>query len=107
MQPQTRRPNTLAVHSVDRFVFSVPNLDEARRFYTAFGLDVQRSGTIVQLRTFGDDHVWADIIAGGPKKRLEYLRFGTCVCQAHSLVIIGLITKIVQRANNDRRHGRL
>ena len=76
MQPQTRRPNTLAVHSVDRFVFSVPNLDEARRFYTAFGLDVQRSGAIVQLRTFGDDHVWADIIAGGPKKRLEYLRFG-------------------------------
>ena len=29
MQPQPRRPNTLAVHSVDRFVFSVPNLDEA------------------------------------------------------------------------------
>ena len=31
----------LAVHSVDEFVFSVPDLEEARRFYSSFGLDVR------------------------------------------------------------------
>jgi len=30
------------VHSLDSFVFTVPDLEEARRFYEAFGLDVKR-----------------------------------------------------------------
>jgi len=36
-----RRPGALAVHSLDRFVFSVPDLREAMSFYQAFGLDVR------------------------------------------------------------------
>ena len=37
-----RRPGVLGVHSVQRFVFSVPELDEAAAFYATFGLDVRR-----------------------------------------------------------------
>jgi catechol 2,3-dioxygenase-like lactoylglutathione lyase family enzyme len=76
MQPQTRRPNTLAVHSVDCFAFSVPDLAEAERFYTAFGLEVRREGGMLTLRAFGDDHVWARIFTGGVKKKIEYATFG-------------------------------
>ena len=39
-----RRAGVHAVHSRDRFVFSVPDLEPARRFYTAFGLDVREAG---------------------------------------------------------------
>ena len=35
------RADLLAVHSVDEFVFSVPDLQQARHFYTSFGLDVR------------------------------------------------------------------
>ena len=34
-------PNRPAIHSVDEFVVSVPDLEEARHFYTSFGLDVR------------------------------------------------------------------
>lgn len=50
-QHTTRRPGVIGVHSIDRFVFSVPSLDEAERFYMAFGLDVRRSGNALELRT--------------------------------------------------------
>ena len=33
-----RTPPLLAVHSVDEFVFSVPDLEAARQFYASFGL---------------------------------------------------------------------
>jgi len=36
-----RRHGTTAVHSLHRFVFSVPDLEEAAAFYGAFGLDVR------------------------------------------------------------------
>jgi catechol 2,3-dioxygenase-like lactoylglutathione lyase family enzyme len=74
-----RRSGVTAVHSVDRFVFSVPDLAEAEAFYTAFGLDVRRVGERLDLHTFGPcqpGHAWASVFAGGGRKRLEYLRFG-------------------------------
>lgn len=71
-----RRPGPAAVHSVDRFVFSVPDLDEAQRFYAAFGLDVRREGDRLHLHTFGHPHRWATIVRSGRPKRFEYLRFG-------------------------------
>ena len=55
--PQTalpRRSNALGVHSLDRFGFSVPDIDEAARFYEAFGLDVRRDGARLELRTTGN-----------------------------------------------------
>lgn len=66
---------TPGVHSLDRFTLQVPDLDEAARFYSSFGLDVERQGDRLSLRTAGSNHVWADLVVG-PVKRLLALRFG-------------------------------
>ena len=71
-----RRADAIGVHSVDRFVFSVPSLDDAQRFYSAFGLDARREGGRVHLHAHGHPHRWATIVESGAAKRLEYLRFG-------------------------------
>lgn len=71
-----RRAGVTAVHSVNRFVFSVPDLAEAQRFYEAFGLDVRRSGERLDLHSFGHPHVWGSVFAGGAPKRLEYVSYG-------------------------------
>jgi len=71
-----RRAGALGVHSVNRFVFSVRDLDEAQRFYSAFGLDTRRSGERLDLHTFGSPHRWGSIFASGAAKRLQYLSFG-------------------------------
>ena len=65
-----------AVHSLHRFVFSVPDLNVAVDFFTAFGLDVRRMGGRADLRTYGNPHRWAEILQGHGPKRLEYLSFG-------------------------------
>ena len=70
-----RRSNALGVHSLDRFVFTVPDIAEAERFYKAFGLDVQREGDRVDLRTAGNPHTWGSVHANGKPKRIQYLRF--------------------------------
>jgi len=70
-----KRPGVTGVHSIQRFVLTVPSLDEAERFYRAFGLDVRRTGGMLELRTYGDPHAWGHVHGGGPK-RLEYLEFG-------------------------------
>jgi catechol 2,3-dioxygenase-like lactoylglutathione lyase family enzyme len=82
MNPQLRvekhpaRSTVHAVHSLDRFVFSVPDLQEARRFYETFGLDVRQLDGRLDLHTFKHSHCWGSIYqADGPKK-LQYLRFG-------------------------------
>jgi len=72
-----RRPGVLAVHSLHRFVVSVPDLDEAERFYGAFGLDVRRVGDRLDLHTFGHPHAWGSVLrASAPAKRLEYVAWG-------------------------------
>ena len=71
----SRRSGVVAVHSVQGFAFSVPDLAEAVRFYTAFGLDVRKEGARLDLRTFGHDHVWGCIFEG-PAKKLEYVSYG-------------------------------
>lgn len=70
-----RRSGVTAVHSLQRFVFAVPDLNEAWRFYRTFGLDVREEPQRLDLRTFGLPHVWGSIFEG-PAKRLEYLSFG-------------------------------
>ena len=72
----TRRPAALGVHSLDRFVFTVPELDTAETFYRAFGLDVRRHGDRLDLHTFGHPQRWASIHAAGRAKKLQYLSFG-------------------------------
>jgi catechol 2,3-dioxygenase-like lactoylglutathione lyase family enzyme len=71
-----RRANTLAVHSLSRFVFSVPDLAQAAKFYRAFGLDVREAGNHLDLFTFGHPHRWGSVYEGRGGKRLEYLALG-------------------------------
>src|SRR5437879_902309 len=70
-----RRDGTTAVHSLERFVFSVPDLDQAANFYGAFGLDVRHVGGRLDLHTFGHPHRWGSIYRGHGPKRIEYLSF--------------------------------
>ena len=72
----SRRAEVTAVHSIERFAISVPDLDSARRFFTAFGLDVREVAGGLALHTFGSGHCWASVHESGRPKRLEYLSFG-------------------------------
>ncbi|MGA1069280.1 MAG: VOC family protein [Burkholderiaceae bacterium] len=71
-----KRTGALAAHSVVKFVFTVPNLDEAAHFYTAFGLDVRRDDDRLDLYTFGHDHCWGCVYESGKPKQLAYLTLG-------------------------------
>ena len=72
----SRRNGAPAVHSLHRFVMSVPDLGAAVKFYSDFGLDVRRMGGRADVRTFGNAHRWAEIFQGNGPKRLEYISFG-------------------------------
>jgi catechol-2,3-dioxygenase len=71
-----RRAGVTAVHSLDHFVFSVPDLDEAARFYDDFGLEVRRHPDRLHLHTFGHSHRWGTVLRAAGAKRLQYLSFG-------------------------------
>ncbi len=70
----TARSGDLGVHSLDQFVFGVPDLARAQEFYTAFGLDTSRAGNALALKTFGHEHQWGAVIET-PRKRLHHLSF--------------------------------
>lgn len=64
-----------AVHSVNEFVFSVPDLEQARHFYTSFGLDVHDEDGGLGLYTASRPDRWAHIVPG-ERKRLLWLTLG-------------------------------
>ncbi len=74
------RTGVTAVHSVERIVFTVPEIEPAQKFYTAFGMDVKSSdsqhGPRVDLYTHGHPHCWMSVVANGQPKALQYLSFG-------------------------------
>ena len=70
-----KRPNVLAIHSIDHFALEVPDLEEARSFYVAFGLDVRDEGGGLALYTFGHPHCWGRLFKAGAK-RLHYISLG-------------------------------
>ena len=72
---EMKRADVLAVHSVDEFVFCVPDLGKARHFYGHFGLDVRNEGDGLGLYTFGHPHRWARVLPGS-EKRLWWLSLG-------------------------------
>ena len=74
--PSPRRDRAPAVHSLHRFVFTVPDLDAAAAFYSDFGLDARRSGTRLDLHTFGHEHRWGSVHQQPGVKRLQYVSFG-------------------------------
>jgi catechol 2,3-dioxygenase-like lactoylglutathione lyase family enzyme len=76
VERQDRRPGVLGVHSVERFVFSVPNLEDAVKFYSTFGLDPRVTGNRVDLYAHGHPHCWGSIHANGQPKKLQYMSFG-------------------------------
>ena len=71
----TRRVDALGVHSLDHFCLAVPDLEAARRFYAAFGLEVRENGNALDLHTAGQTHRWGSLVEG-PRKRLHHLSFG-------------------------------
>ncbi|EXS70943.1 VOC family protein [Sphingobium sp. Ant17] len=71
-----RRANVLGVHSIDHFALAVPDLEDARRFYSLFGLDVRESDGGLHLFTQGNLHRWGVITQGAGAKQLRYLSFG-------------------------------
>jgi catechol 2,3-dioxygenase-like lactoylglutathione lyase family enzyme len=66
---------TPAVHSVDEFVISVPDLQQARHFYSSFGLEVKEELGGLGLYTVDHPHRWARVLPG-VVKRLLWVSFG-------------------------------
>jgi catechol 2,3-dioxygenase-like lactoylglutathione lyase family enzyme len=81
-----RRKDALAVHSLQRFVFSVPDLAEAVKFYRTFGLDVREVDGRLDLYAFGHPHRWASIYGRPGGKRLEYIALGAYTEDYESIV---------------------
>lgn len=74
-QQEIRRDGVLGIHSLDHFIMDVPDLAEAKSYFQLFGLDVRDEAGALGLYCFGDDHRWAVIRQGTPK-RLAGLVFG-------------------------------
>ena len=75
----TRRSGVIAVHSINRVVFTVPDIGPAESFYNAFGMDVRRSAQTdgqIDLFTHGHPHCWVNVVENGKAKALQYLSFG-------------------------------
>lgn len=76
MIPAAVTGKNASIHSIDHFALNVPSVDEAERFYTAFGLEVTRTGSDRQeldLRA-ADGHRWARVLPSS-RKSLAYLSF--------------------------------
>ncbi len=71
----SRREGVLGIHSMDNFNMLVPDLQRAKDFYSAFGLDVREEGNILGLYTFGNAHRWGSI-GEGSRKKMNFLSFG-------------------------------
>jgi catechol 2,3-dioxygenase-like lactoylglutathione lyase family enzyme len=70
-----RRAGVTGVHSIDHFAIAVPDIEEARGFYTLFGLDVRDEDGGLGLYTFGHRHRWGSVVGGADAKHLRYLSF--------------------------------
>lgn len=85
MQPEKNskttpsRSGVTAVHSVNHVVFTIPDIEPAKSFYTSFGLDVRPSAQTdsqIDLFTYGHPHCWMSVVANGRAKALQYVSFG-------------------------------
>ena len=78
----TTDSDALGVHSLDQFVLAVPDASVAENFYGSFGLNVQRDGKALAIKTFGHEHRWGSVVEGTKAKALHHLSFG---CYAEDL----------------------
>jgi len=76
MTTHPRRDNVTAIHSASCFVFSVPDLTVAEKYFTAFGLRVQVDTDRLRLFTHFSPHCWGQIFQAGTQKKLAYLTLG-------------------------------
>jgi catechol 2,3-dioxygenase len=67
--------STVGVHSLDHFTIQVPDLAEAERFYSAFGLRVIQIQGELHLSTECSNHVYG-VVRAGDKKKLISVTFG-------------------------------
>jgi catechol-2,3-dioxygenase len=70
-----KKEKFLAVHSVDHFDLSLPDLLEAEKFYRAFGLDVQRQAHTLKVGAAETGH-YVIRAHQGTRKKLLGLSFG-------------------------------
>jgi catechol 2,3-dioxygenase-like lactoylglutathione lyase family enzyme len=70
-----RRSGALGVHSLDHFALAVPDLETARAFYSAFGLDVLAHRNGMAIHTAGHPRE-CGVLLEGPTKRLHHLSLG-------------------------------
>jgi catechol 2,3-dioxygenase-like lactoylglutathione lyase family enzyme len=73
---QPRRPQATAIHSASRFVFSVPDLAVAEKYFSAFGLRVEVAADRLRLYSHSSPHCWGQIYQAGSRKKLAYLTLG-------------------------------
>ena len=74
-QPVPRRPGELGVHSLDHFNFVVPDVAQAEKFYSLFGLNTKEEDGKLALYTHGHPHRWGTV-AEGARKKFSYVSFG-------------------------------
>jgi len=86
------------VHSIDHFALEVPDVDAARKFFTAFGLRVTGGADGLELRAAASDHRWGHILPG-PRKRLAYLAFN---CYANDFETLQAQIRACGAAGADR-----
>src|SRR5262249_43956438 len=70
-----RRPGELGVHSLNLFNLIVPDVEQARKFYSAFGLDVREEGDALHIHTKEHAHRWGTVVEGA-RKKLNFISFG-------------------------------
>lgn len=75
MMAQTKRLGALAVHSIDQFMLTVPDLALAAEFYTLFGLDVRQVGAELWVYALDNPHCYFRV-SQGEKKRLQWMTYG-------------------------------
>ena len=71
-----RRPDVLGVHSIAEFGLIVPDLGEAERFYSAFGLEARPLAGHLALGIEGQAGS-VGLLSEGPRKALHHLAFAT------------------------------
>ena len=75
MDQRTRPSTDAGVHSLDHFALSVPDLNDARAFYGAFGLEVKDEDDALGLYARGNPHRWG-VVRNDSRKQLSWLSFG-------------------------------
>lgn len=95
-----------AIHSIDHFALAVPDLNQARKFFSTFGLDIhENTAAEGGLNVFAaDGHRWARLVPGD-RKHLDYLTFNAYkedIFRLHSQVVEAGATHVSAVSQGDK-----